>query len=232
MKRICFQSMQIPMDTVSSNYLRNELIHLAETNEKLEFWFTKCRTSLEEVSIAHIIELRTLFPSNQIDIVAVIDPVRNEHLSIGEFCEYNEGFPRGSVSKTVYAPRIEGKSELLPNRFINHLKKFDRWMIEQCDILFAYYYDDIPDSINTDIKQLKKRGKTEVVRIFNPDIEQIVSNYIDNLEGRDGIVLRGLKEGRTLKSIGTQIGISPKRVQQISYKVARSINKRIREAIS
>ena len=24
-------------------------------------------------------------------------------------------------------------------------------MIEQCDILFAYYYDDIPDSINTDI---------------------------------------------------------------------------------
>lgn len=96
MKRICFQSMQIPMDTVSSNYLRNELIHLAETNEKLEFWFTKCRTSLEEVSIAHIIELRTLFPSNQIDIVAVIDPVRNEHLSIGEFCEYNEGFPRGA----------------------------------------------------------------------------------------------------------------------------------------
>ena len=99
------------MDDVSIQILRNEIIHLADGGIPLEFWFTICLSKEEEKLIQIISGIKEQHLEIQIDIVAVIDPLKYEQLAWDNFDEARAGFPSGTVSKIEYTPLIEGKSE-------------------------------------------------------------------------------------------------------------------------
>lgn len=231
MTRICFRSVFAFVDPISKNNLRKSLIRLTEQNEQIEFWFTVCHDSFDRAAVEYISDIKKMYPKKQIDIVAVIDPMKYERLELEEFQAERDGFPHNAVTKIEYAPRIEGKCELKPNLFVAHSRKVDRWIADQCDIVIVYYYEGVPEYINSEIKRLKKKSK-EIIAIYNPGVSKAIRDYISNLDGRERIVLQGLQEGRTYKSLGDELGISKNRVQQIGTKAIRVMFREIRSMIS
>lgn len=228
MIKVCFLSISFPLTNEVIRSLRAELIRLAEADTHLEFWFSGCHDRFVEKAVKFILEIRDVLSRSQIDIVAVTDPLYNEKWNITEYNEVKDGFPRGAVTRVVYAPRIEGKSEQYENRFVEHSRKVSRWYMEQCDILLAYHYDNIPHSVNTEIKRLKKREKPEIVSIYDPDFYQSIDTYIASMEDRDGLVLQRLRDGSTYKSLADELGITVNRVQQIASRATRKVMRFIR----
>lgn len=228
MIKVCFLSIAFPMNKEVINRLRAEMIRIAEMDKHLEFWFFGCHDSFPKKAVQFIQELRDVLSSNQIDIAVVSDPIHNEKLNITDYDEVKNGFPKGAVTRVEEAPRIEGKSEKYDNRFVEHSRKVSRWYMEQCDILLAYHYDNIPHSVNTEIKRLKKREKSEIVSIYDPDFYQSIGTYIASMEDRDGLVLQRLRAGSTYKSLADEIGITVNRVQQIASRATRKVMRFIR----
>lgn len=232
MIKVCFYGMYSVMDSTSAKRMREELIRLLERDSHIELWFTGCHNGYEKTAVEHAKELKTLFPEKQIDVVAVVDLLKSEINALEELYTFRNGFPYNSVDRIEYAPRIEGKCELIPHRFVEHHRKVFRWIVNQCNVLIAYSYDGVPDPTNTEIKRIRKKGKTEIIPIYNPDVAEMIDSYIDNLEGRDKTVLQGLKAGRTYKSLAEELGISQNRVQQISHHAIRYMLPAIRHKIN
>lgn len=223
MIKVCFLSIAFPMNKEVINRLRAEMIRIAEMDKHLEFWFFGCHDSFPKKAVQFIQELRDVLSANQIDIVAVSDPIHNEKWNITDYDEVKNGFPKGAVTRVEEAPRIEGKSEQYENRFVEHSRKVSRWYMEQCDIILAYHYDNIPHSVNTEIKRLKKRGKPEIISIYDPDFYQSIDAYIASMEDRDGLILQRLRDGDTYKTLADELGITVNRVQQIASRATRKV---------
>lgn len=228
MIKVCFLSIAFPMNKEVINRLRGEMIRIAEMDKHLEFWFFGCHDSFPKKAVQFIQELRDVLSSNQIDIVAVSDPIHNEKWNITDYDEVKNGFPKGAVTRVEEAPRIEGKSEQYENRFVEHSRKVSRWYMEQCDIILAYHYDNIPHSVNTEIKRLKKRGKPEIISIYDPNFYQSIDAYIASMEDRDGLILQRLRDGSTYKTLADELGITVNRVQQIASRATRNVMRFIR----
>ena len=228
MIKVCFLSIAFPMNKEVINRLRAEMIRIAEMDKHLEFWFFGCHDSFPKKAVQFIQELRDVLSLNQIDIVAVSDPIHNEKWNITDYDEVKNGFPKGAVTRVEEAPRIEGKSEQYENRFVEHSRKVSRWYMEQCDIILAYHYDNIPHSVNTEIKRLKKRGKPEIISIYDPNFYQSIDAYIASMEDRDGLILQRLRDGSTYKTLADELGITVNRVQQIASRATRNIMRFIR----
>ncbi len=228
MIKICFLSIAFPMNKEVINQLRVEMIRLAEADKHLEFWFSGCHERFLEKAVQFILEIRDVLSSSQIDIVAVSDPLYNEKWNVDEYDEVKNGFPRGAVTRVEYAPRIEGKSEQYENRFVEHSKKVHRWYMEQCDVVLAYHYDNVPHSVNTEIKRLKKREKPEVISIYDPEFYERIDTYIASMEDRDGLILQRLRDGSTYKTLADELGITVNRVQQIANRATRNVMRFIR----
>ena len=223
MIKVCFLSIAFPMNKEVINRLRAEMIRIAEMDKHLEFWFFGCHDSFPQKADQFIQELRDVLSSSQIDIVAVSDPIHNEKWNMSDYDEVKNGFPKGAVTRVEEAPRIEGKSEQYDNRFVEHSRKVSRWYMEQCDIILAYHYDNIPHSVNTEIKRLKKRGKPEIGSIYDPDFYQSIDTYIASIEDKDGLVLQRLRDGSTYKSLADELAITANRVQQIASRATRKV---------
>lgn len=228
MIKVCFLSIAFPMNKEVINRLRAEMIRIAEMDKHLESWFFGCHDSFPQKAVQFIQELRDVLSSSQIDIVAVSDPIHNEKWNIADYDEVKNGFPKGAVTRVEEAPRIEGKSEQYDNRFVEHSRKVSRWYMEQCDIILAYHYDNIPHSVNTEIKRLKKRGKPEIISIYDPDFYQSIDAYIESMDDRDGLILQRLRDGSTYKTLADELGITVNRVQQIASRATRNVMRFIR----
>jgi len=226
--KVCFLSIAFPMNKEVIHRLRTEMIRLAEKDKHLEFWFSGCHDSFPKKAVQFIMELRDVLSASQIDIVAVSDPVYNEKWNVPDYDEAKNGFPKGAVTRVEEAPRIEGKAEQYENRFVEHSKKVHRWYMEQCDVVLAYHYDNIPHSVNTEIKRLKKRGKPEIISIYDPDFYQSIDTYIASMEDRDGLILQRLRDGDTYKILADELGITVNRVQQIASRATRNVMRFIR----
>ena len=228
MIKVCFLSIAFPMNKEVINRLRAEMIRIAEMDKHLEFWFFGCHDSFPKKAVQFIQELRDVLSSSQIDIVAVSDPIHNEKWNITDYDEVKNGFPKGAVTRVEEAPRIEGKAEQHENRFVEHSRKVIRWYMEQCDIILAYHYDNIPHSVNTEIKRLKKREKPEIISIYDPNFYQSIDAYIASMEDRDGLILQRLQDGSTYKTLADELGITVNRVQQIASRATRNVMRFIR----
>lgn len=230
MHKVCFIEMAYVTGPIVMQRLKDELESLIGQEDQIEFWFTGCNYYFECAALLFILSLKEKYPDKEIDIVAVADPVKMDNLSKDGFDEEYEGFPPGAVTRVEYAPRIVGKSEAnYHKRFIEHSRKIDRWMMEQCDTLIAFRYDNIPDAVNTEVDRIKKRTAINVITIFDPNVKKFVDDTIDRMEGREGAILRGLREGKTYQNLGEDFGVSLHRIRQISNRVLRHIFSDVRK---
>ena len=225
MIKVCFISSVINLDQVVINLLRKEMIRLAEIDTHLEFWFFGCRDEFSQKAVQFIQELRAILPENKIDIVAVVDPIRNEWLEMSDYNERVDGFPSGAVTRLEYSCIDLEKTQLDPHRFVEHYRKVSRRYMEQCDLILALHYDNLPHPVNTEVKRLRKKKKPEVVSIYNHALHQQIEACIMDMEGREGDVLRKLREGSTYREISIEYEVTINRIQQIANKAVRKVMK-------
>lgn len=228
MVKVCFLNSFFRIDKVVVDRLREEMIKLAESDSQLEFWFFGSHDEFTKKAIQFIGELRSALSKSQIDIIVVQDPIKLERYAEDKSNLDSSGISKGIISRYVMAPRIEGKVELRENRFVEHCRKVERWMMEQCDIVYAYHYDNVPHPANTEIKRLRKKNKPKVISIYDPEFRDKIDLFIAGMEDRDGYVLQSLKAGKTYREIGEELGITINRVQQIANRATRKIMNYIR----
>lgn len=121
---------------------------------------------------------------------------------------------------------LKGKCELHPERFIEHSKKIDRWISDQCDVLIAYFYEEIPDSLTSEIRRLKSKKTKTIIHICNPELAKELHQQISFLDEKQQRILLGLKDGRTYKSLGDELGVSATSIMQYSRKAVRILFKK------
>lgn len=219
--KLYIRSLYSFVDQVSRDLLHQTLQQLINEHDQLEFWFVSCRTDFDAIAIQNIMELRKQHPDKQIDIVAVTDPLRYNYKSVEEFPEEDYRFPYHSITKLQVAPLIQGKCERLPNRYLDHFNKIEKWIIDQCDIILAFYYEVVPSPLTFEIQRIKK--KKVVISIFNPNVAQALLRQMEQLDERPRSILFGLKEGRTYTSIANELNVSVPRVRQQACSAIRSI---------
>lgn len=223
--KLYIRSLYSFVDQVSKNILQETILQLTEEHDQLEFWFISCRTDFDAIAIQIITDLRKQYPGKQIDIVAVTDPLRYSYTNVEEFPEEDYRFPFHSITKLQAAPLIQGKCEQYQDRYLAHFNKIEKWIIEQCDIILAFYYEDIPSPLTFEIRRLKK--KKMVIPIFNPDVAQALLRQMEQLDERPRSILFGLKEGRTYTSIANELNVSLPRVRQQACSAIRSIFRKV-----
>lgn len=223
MHKVCFIEMMYYTGPVVMQRLKEELCRLVNTYDQIEFWYTGCHNVFESAALLFILDLKKNNPEKEIGVVAVVDPVKVSGVDDNTFNEERDGFPEGSVTRIQYAPCIVGKSEKYANRFIEHSKKVDRWVWEQCDTMLAFRYENLPNTVNTEVNRVMKRTQINVISIFDPVIMEYVNDVIDKMEGREGVILRGLREGRTYNSLGEELGVTLHRINQIASKTMRHL---------
>lgn len=219
--KLYIRSLYSFVDQVSRDLLHQTLQQLINEHAQLEFWFVSCRTDFDVIAIQIIMDLRKQHPDKQIDIVAVTDPLRYNYASVEDFPEEDYRFPYHSITKIQSAPLLLGKCEQYPDRYLLHFKKIEKWIIDQCDIILAFYYEDIPSPLTFEIQRLKKEKM--VIHIFNPDVAQALLRQMAQLDERPRNILLGLKEGCTYTSIAKELNVSVSRVRQQAYTAIRSI---------
>lgn len=219
--KLYIRSLYSFVDQVSRNILQKTIFQLAEEYEQLEFWFVSCRTDFDAIAIQIIMDLRKQYLDKQIDIVAVTDPLRYSYTNVEEFPEEDYRFPFHSITKLQTAPLIQGKCEQYQDRYLTHFNKIEKWIIDQCDIILAFYYEDIPSPLTFEMQRLKKEKM--VIPVFNPDIAKELLIQMDQLDERPRSILFNLKEGRTYTSIAKELNVSVSRVRQQAYASIRSI---------
>lgn len=229
MLKVSFLHMTSILNSVVEQKIDEAIKSLMEKDNHIEFLFTNCRFGVENFIIHHIMDLRNEYPDHHLDIILIEDPIKLERMDTEMFKHPKEQFPRGAITRIESAPRIEGKSETHSTRFIEHAKKVERWIASQCDYIIVYHYEAIPDSINTEVKRLRKKSKPEIISLNDPQIDEFINQYIDNLEERDGLVLRALRAGKTYRSIASELEITPNRVQQISHRATRYMYREIKK---
>lgn len=223
MLKVCFAEMMYAMGPVVIQRLHQEIHQLIERDDHVEFWFSGCYGAFERAALAEILQSKEKAAPKKVEIVAILDPVKMERLSVESFDEAKDGFPLGSVTRTEFAPRIVGRSEQYDNRFVAHSMKIDRWIMEQCDVLLAFHYVNLPNPTNTEIRRAAKRTEIEIISIFDPDVAAYLDRAISEMNGRDGEILRGLQAGRTYNSLGKEFGVTLHRIKQIASRVERNL---------
>ena len=177
MRRVCFAGAAYIMDQVAKERLYEALDQIISRENHLEFWYAGCYDGFETLALEYIQRIRKAYPSCKVEIIAVMDPLKFEHPALEEIPKEiiaEQGFPLGVVSRTEFAPRLEGKAEMHESRFVTHSRKVDRWVMHQCDTLLVFNYDSIPGPITNMVRQIQKKGNMTVIPIFNPDRFEII----------------------------------------------------------
>lgn len=226
MRRVCFAGAAYIMDQAAKERLYEALDQIISQENHVEFWYAGCYDGFETLALEYILRIKQSNPSCRVEIVAVMDPLKFEHPALEDIPKEiieEQGFPLGVVSRTEFAPRLEGKAEKYESRFVTHSRKVDRWVMDQCDTLLVFNYDSIPGPITNMVRQIQKKGNMTVIPIFNPDRFEIIEKNLRTLSEREQIIVRGMRSGRTFQSLGDELGVTPNRVQQILGRAGRRL---------
>lgn len=227
MVRICFLGMNSFIEKATIDRMRTALVSICEKENEIEFWLHGSHFYFEKLAVNIILSLKEDNPQKRISIVDVVDPIKSEKLNTVDIQEKADGFPEGVTDRFEYAPRYEDMRSEGLDRFILRSQRVDSWMRRQCDYLIAYNYNNLPDSINTFVKRAESYPSLTVIHIELPSTLQKIDELIDRLEGRDKLIVGGLRDGRSYSDIARELGISHNRVKQIASRVARDIRLKI-----
>lgn len=229
MKKVCFLGQTVFIERSIEKILKYTLEDILSKENRVEFWFQGCHDQFEKMAAEVIWRLAKDNICKKVIIINVVDPIKYGNMSVNVKQQFIEdGFPDDIVGQIEYAPKIMGKSEKYSNRFVSHKRKIDRWIYRQCDYLLAYYYEDLPDTVNRFLFRTHFTPNLKIIPINNSLSKAKIGVIIENMTGRNKIVIRALQERRTYKSIAKELGISEERVHQIAIQAVRQIYNELR----
>ena len=122
-----------------------------------------------------------------------------------------------------YAPDLNSRMKYGSKHFLARSNQVNRWIIDQCDYLLAYYYEGIPNRSTSYVRHGLRNPNVTVISVVDRNTVSQIEKRISEIEGRKRLVLDGIRNGRTYKSIGDEFHISSSRVMQITDRVFQKI---------
>lgn len=221
--KVCFVSMWHSIVPASVALLHDELVALYQHEEKLEFWFHGCHSDTDQWLLNEIIRLKACNQSKT-EIVDVVDPFK-EYGNIRDKTDqlWQDNFKISEDVRIEYAPKLDSKINPGSRRFIVRSNQVERWMIDQCDYLLAYYYDGVPNGATTFIRHARVKPHVRLISVVDPTTVMQIEKLVTEIDGRTRLILDRIRAGRSYQSIGDELGVSPNRVMQIASKASRNI---------
>lgn len=197
MKRIYFESDLVFAETSNRDKIRGILDHLLEQGP-VECWFYKCCRDFTEQAVDVIMEMN----HPDLYVVDVVDPLLVDVDSVDiKDQEEEDFFPPGSVDRFVMANIKSGKAEKINKSGYSRWGKVKRWAWEQCDIIVAYYYDDLLDMKTERLKSFTKKKGIELIHIYDTKTEEMIRKKTSSLTGEDAILYKRRLAGDTYKEM-------------------------------
>ena len=225
MKRCYFIGMSEVYDEELIRCLYDNCKQVIENNEAVEFWFFHGENdSYISSCIALVTLLKSNFPDKDIKMVRVFDPVKDDSPEDWFREAYNNDFPRSLPDKNVFAPAMDEGVAKLEHQYVRQANKVERWILRQMDIVFAYYYPNLEDSVIAQIEYAQKSCEAEVVHIRFANTEKFIEGKAETMfDERTRLILSMCRDQYSQKEISKAAGVSRTRVTQIAHKAAREI---------
>lgn len=229
MKKCYFIGTSAVYDSDLSNYLKKKCEEIIEKEEQIEFWFFHLNGQFFDLCLSLVTLLKSQHPGKYIKIVRVHDPMRADSTDWSDFV-YDTAFPLSLSDKNIYAPPTTTDPFLISTRFIQQQNKVERWILRQMDVVFAYYYPNLEDSVIAQIEYAQKFTKAEVIHIKFEKTEKRIQELSDSMfDERTQQILSMLKANVPKSEISKVIGITGSRIGQISHKAAREIRRELQK---
>lgn len=229
MKRCYFIGMSSIYDHDLMPQLSSHCEALVQQEDEVEFWFFgNADYSYIASCLALVVGLKSKYPEKDLKVVRVYDPVRKKEPSGWYSDVYDTRFPCCIADRYLYAPLMNEGIAKVEGQFVQQANKVERWILRQMDLVFAYYYPNLEDSVIAQIEFAQKSCKAEVIRIYTEETEQFIQEKADELfDDRTSKILSMLKDGVPQREIGKAVGVSTSRIGQIAHKAARSIHEKL-----
>ena len=224
MKRCFFIGMREIFDVELTDRLINECEKVISIEDQVEFWFFRGEhDSFIGSCLCLATWLRTKYPE-KVNIVRVFDPVKDDEPSDWYKAAYDTRFPRSLPDRNVFAPVMHKGVAKIEAAFIQQANMIERWILRQMDVVFAYYYTNLEDSVISQIEFAKKSCTAEIIQIRFKETEMFIQEKAESMfDERTTTILAMLKDNVTKKEISKVVGVSTSRIGQIAHKAARDI---------
>lgn len=228
MKRCYFIGLSSILDAELIDRLQEECEKLIAAEDKVEFWFSFSGADQFVGSCLTLAtRLRTMHPE-KVKIVRVFDPNRESANDNWYREAFNIGFPRSIPDIEIQAPIADDGVSQDPKQFIQQYNKTERWVLRQMDVVFAYYYPNLEDSVMYQVEYAMRSCRAEVIHISFEDTENFIQEKADTLfDERTSTILAMLKENIPHREIGKAVGVTTSRIGQIAHKAARDIRQEV-----
>lgn len=126
--------------------------------------------------------------------------------------------------RNVFAPVMDEGVAKIEMAFVQQSNKIERWILRQMDVVFAYYYANLEDSVIAQIEFAQKSSNAEVIHISFEETEKFIQEKAETMfDERTATILAMLKDNVPQKEIGKAVGVTTSRIGQIAHKAARDI---------
>lgn len=154
----------------------------------------------------------------------MFDPVKDNEQSDWYREAFNSRFPRCIPDRNVFAPIMDEGVAKIETAFALQYSKIERWILRLMDIVFAYYYPNLEDSVISQVEYAQNSPDTEVKHIFFEETEHFIQEKATTMfDDRTTKILAMLKNNIPQREIGKAVGVTTSRVGQIAHKAARDI---------
>ena len=234
MKKCYFLGIDEIFDNDLMDHLADECEKVILSDNQIEFWFLYGYSlSFGGLCLDLVTHLRSKFPEKNIKIVRVIDPIKGGSSPVLYDEAYDNKFPLCLSDRYVFSPLMNESGTNSEKFFAQRANKVERWILRQMDVVFAYFYSNLFDSVLSQIKYAQLNCPAEVVHIKFDDTENYIEELIDTLlDERSKKILFLLKQDLTHREIGKAISVSGSRVNQIANKSLRKIKHELRKRIT
>lgn len=227
MKRCYFIGLSFIYDSDLIHKIANKLDVIIQSEEKIEFWFTNAHFSYLASCLCLANWYKAKYPEKDIKIVRVSDLPEAENSYDWYHNSFNTSFPNCIPDQNLYISEV-CKDTAEFSQMLKSFKKVERWILQQCDTIIAYYYPNLDDIVNKQIAYAQKIKGKNIIDVSCENTKQFIQEQIENWsDERTKKIMTMLNEGKTKSEISKIVGISITRVSQIVINTTKEIRHRI-----
>lgn len=233
MKKCYFLGLDEIYDLDLMGRINEELEQIVQKEDQIEFWFFSVVHPFEFSCFYLAISMRSKYPDKDIKIVKVYDPVKSDNPDSWYETAYNTHFPWILPDRIDLVPVMDDGFSRIPTQFIQQMNKVERWIIRQMDVVIAYNYPRLENSVSSMIKHARVSSHADVISISFEETEKIIQKHIDAMpDERTSTIFKLRQNGVSNKEIGKALGISSTRVSQLTEKATREIRRTLKARFS
>lgn len=175
---------------------------------------------LPPYALEAVVSLKKRKPNRHIEIVDVVDPI-----ALDAFKKKAQEMELSEEEQYDRQLRADHYDQREPVRI-------DRWMVNGCDYLITYTYENLLNTENTTIKRARaKNPNLKVISISVPSTAERIEELKAQLDDRKKFVVDSLLDGASYSSLGRLLGITSNRVHQIAGTATRLIYRQLKEEL-